>query len=143
MVCLLLFAVIAKADGPPSGYRTFKWGAAPGATLKKMMGPTDEGISMYVPLKGKSVGPLFDLPVAEEDYSFSHGKFFQGEAYLDGADMLQKMKTILIEKFGKPTFVNENLKVWKWKWPVGSIEVDLTYQASFSRTTVRFANNAI
>ncbi len=97
---------------------------------------------MYVPLS-KKLEPLFNIPVAEEDYSFVHGKFFQGDAYLDGEPNLLKMRNALVQAFGNPSFANENLKIWKWKWPKKSIEIDLHYQAKFSRSTVTYANSAI
>ena len=97
---------------------------------------------MYVPLS-KKPEPLFDVPVAEEDYSFVHGKFYQGDAYLDGEPNLLKMKNALVQAFGNPSFTNENLKIWKWKWPKKSIEIDLHYQAKFSRSTVTYSNSAI
>ena len=81
---VLLFASTSIAGPePPTGFRNFKWGVPPRSTLKKFSGPTDEGLTMYIPLS-KKAEPLFDIPVAEEDYSFVHGKFYQGDAYFDG-----------------------------------------------------------
>jgi len=126
----------ASAAPPPTGFRSYNWGAPPRAGLKKSMGPTDEGITMYV-LSSKKSEPLFDFPVREEDYAFVHGKFYQGNAYLAGEPNLQKVKATLISKFGNPTFVNERLKLYQWKWPKDQIEMRL-YQ-----TTIMFANSAI
>ena len=134
--------VVAATGEPPTGFRNFKWGAPPRSGLKKMMGPTDEGLTMYIPL-AKKPEPLFDIPVAEEDYSFVHGRFYQGEAYFDGEQNLQRMKAALVKAFGNPSFTNESLKIWKWKWPNKSIEIQLTFQAKFARTTVTFSNSAI
>lgn len=143
-IVLALAATNISAIGtPPTGFRSFKWGAPPRADLKKLMGPTDEGVTMYTLRASKKSEPLFDLPVAEEDYAFVHGKFYQGEAYLDGETNFQKMKTALVAKFGNPTFANENLRVYRWKWPREKIEVTLTFQSNFARTTVAFANSAI
>jgi hypothetical protein len=145
-IVLLLFSVavaIAATGEPPTGFRSFKWGAPPRSGLKKIMGPTDEGLTMYAPLSPKKPDPLFDIPVAEEDYSFVHGKFYQGDAYLDGEPNLLKMKNALVQAFGNPSFTNESLKIWKWKWPKKAIEIDLHYQAKFLRTTVTYSNSAI
>ena len=144
VIFLFFVAVSVAATGePPTGFRNFKWGTPPRSSLKKFSGPTDEGLTMYVPLSSKKPGPLFDIPVAEEDYSFVHGKFYQGDAYLDGEPNLQRMKNALVQAFGNPSFTNENLKIWKWKWPKRSIEIQLYYEAKFSRTTVTFSNSAI
>lgn len=141
-VLLFLTNSIAAPGEPPTGFRNFKWGAPPRSGLKKMMGPTDEGLTMYVPLS-KKPELLFDIPVAEEGYSFIHGKFFEGDAYLDGKPNLQSMKAALVKAFGNPSFTNESFKIWKWKWPNKSIEIQLYYQAKFARTTVTFSNSAI
>jgi hypothetical protein len=140
--CLLVLTVSTKAEGPPTGFRRFKWGSPPTAALKKIMGPT-HGVTMYVRFDAKNLAPLFKIPVAEEDYSFSHNKFFQGDAYLDGELNFPRMKAVLIAKFGNPSFVNEALSVWKWRWPVGGVEVHLTYEEKFARSTVTFVDNNI
>jgi hypothetical protein len=144
IVVLLLFVTVAVAatGEPPTGFRKFKWGTPPRSNLKKFSGPTDEGLTMYVPVS-KKPEPLFDIPVAEEDYSFVHGKFYQADAYIDGEPNLLKMKNALVQTFGNPSFTNDNLKIWKWKWPKKSIEIDLHYQAKFSRSTVTYSNSAI
>lgn len=91
---------------------------------------------MYIP-SSKKPEPLFDFPVREELYSFVHGKFYSGDAFLDGEPDLQKVKATLISKFGNPTFVNERLKLYQWKWPKDQIEVRL-YDRS-----IMFSNSAI
>jgi hypothetical protein len=143
ILCGLLLVYAAFAAEPPTGFRDFKWGAAPRNGLKKIMGPTDDGLTMYGLSPSKKSGPLFDIPVAEEDYSFVHGKFYQGDAYLDGEENLFKMKSALIKAFGNPSFANEQLRIWRWKWPSRAIEISLHYQAKFARTTVTFANSSI
>ncbi|MCI0721537.1 MAG: hypothetical protein L0338_21580 [Acidobacteria bacterium] len=127
---------------PPVGFRSFEWGSSPWSGLKKVAGPTD-GVVMYVPMEGSSLPPLFDLPVAEEAYSFSNGKFYSGSSWLDGPENFQKLKTALTRTFGQPAFANAYLSLWKWKWPGSGVEVHLSYQAKVSRTNVTFANNDI
>jgi len=145
IVIFLFFSAVAVAatGEPPTGFRNFKWGAPPRSGLKKFMGPTDEGVTMYIPQSSNKPGPLFDIPVAEEDYSFVHGKFYQGDAYFDGEANLYKMKGALMNSFGNPSFANEDHKIWRWKWPKRSIEITLYYQAKFARSTVTFSNSAI
>jgi hypothetical protein len=91
-------------SAPPTGFRNFNWGSSPSASLKLYSGPTDDGTTVYVPTSGKSQGPLFDLPVAEDVYSFSNGKFFSGSAFIDGQGNFEKVKTALYKLYGKPTF---------------------------------------
>jgi hypothetical protein len=58
-----------------------------------------------------------------EVYSFLHGKFYQGDAFLDGTPNLENMKAALVNAFRNPSFANENLKIWRWKWPEKQIEI--------------------
>lgn len=144
LVLSLVMSIVtnAKPLSPPEGFRNFRWGAPPTKELKKFSGPTFDGLTMYVPVVS-SIPPLYDLPVAEEAYSFSKGRFYSASSWLDGAGNFEKMKSTLTRKFGPPTFTNEQLRLWKWKWPGTKIEVHLSYQARFARTTVMFLNNAI
>ena len=140
---LLLAPVVSSAAEPPDSFRNLKWGSAPSAALKKYSGPTSDGITMYVPASGKAPSSLFETPVAEELYSFANGKFYSGSAWFDGPANFEKVKAALIKAYGQPLFANAKLQLWKWKWQGNKIEVHLSYQSKFSRTTVTFLNDAI
>jgi hypothetical protein len=111
-------AVSTPSAPAPIGFRDYKWGtplrAVRAAGLKKLVGPTDEGITMY---GVTPPGPLFGLPVKEEAYSFSHGKLYQGAVWLDGTQNLAAAKDALVNTYGPPSFANERLQLWKWSWP--------------------------
>ena len=141
MVLVSTTAIIAAIGEPPTGFRNYKWGARPRGDLKKYAGPTDEGLTTYIPTTKSE--PMFDIPVAEENYGFVHGRFYEGNVYVDGGPNFQKMKIAVISKFGSPTFTNERLRIYRWKWPKHKIEVVLSYQAKFAKTTVTFTNSAI
>ncbi|MDP1718710.1 MAG: hypothetical protein Q8L40_11605 [Burkholderiales bacterium] len=143
LVIALLVSVQANAFDPPKQYRSLAWGASPNGSLKKFAGPTSDGTTLYAPTPGKKPAPLFDLPVTEENYSFTHGKLYAASAYLDGRANFDKMKAALIKAYGPPSFSNERADLFKWKWPRSKIEVHLYYQAKFSKTTVTYLNNAI
>lgn len=132
-----------KPSVPPKGFRGYKWGDPPGSGLVKKGGQTRDGITMYIPKPGKSLSPLFGVQVAEEAYSFSYGKFWAGHAWFDGADNYERMKTALKQEFGAPTFVNEKLYLWKWKWPGSQIWMQLYYQPKFARTSMDVSNDAM
>lgn len=140
---LLADPVMSSAAEPPNGFRNLKWGSSPSASLKKFSGPTSDGITMYVPASGKAPSPMFETPVAEEAYSFSNGKFYSGSAWFDGRGNFEKVKAALLKTYGQPSFANEKMNLWKWKWRGNKIEVHLLYQSKFSRTTVTFLNDAI
>jgi hypothetical protein len=139
---LLLGAIGAYAAEPPKGFRSLQWGGTPSGGMRPV-GPAGGELALYVPASGTSLPPLFGIPVADESYSFSKGKFFSGSAWLDGQENFEKMKAALIKDYGTPSFVNEKLYVWKWKWPGSRIEVDLFFQPKDTRTTVTFLNDAI
>ena len=128
---------------PPKGFRTAKWGSAPSGGLKKLVGPTSDGTSLYVPAPGKKPQPLFDIPVIDESYSYTRGKLYGGSATLSGRASLERMKAALTKDYGTPTFANEQLSIWKWKWPTSKIEVHLWYSAKFDQGTVTFLNNGM
>lgn len=142
-VSLCGVSVAASAAEPPKGFRNTNWGAPPASGLKKLMGPTADGTSMYVPSPGTKLLPFFDIPVAEEAYSYTRGKFFSGSVWLDGQANLEKVKAVLSKEYGPPSFANEQSYLWKWKWPSKKIEVHVYYQSKFSRTTVTYLNNEI
>jgi hypothetical protein len=129
----------ANAGTPPNGFRNFKWGSAPRGNIKKFS-ELGEGSIMYVAEKPLS---LFEVPVVEEDYSFVRGRFYGGDAYLDGRTNFEKMKTALMKTFGSPSFANENLQLWRWRWPGSAVEVSLYYQSRFARSTVTYQNSEI
>src|SRR5260370_12422317 len=120
---IILFALAAEAGEPPAGFRTFKWGSHPRSGLKKIT-DTGDGLTMYIPTAAAKL-PLFDLPIAGEDYSFSKGKFYSGEAYLDGEANLQKMKAALTKPFGTPSFLTKSLRLCQRKRPNSHVEVPL------------------
>lgn len=95
---------------------------------------------MYVPPDGTKLEPLFDIPVAEEAFMFSHGRFYSGSVWLDGSDNFEKMRAELTRRFGEPSFIAPRISLWKWKWQDGPIEASLSYQERFARTTVTFEN---
>ena len=128
---------------PPTGYRNFEWGSPPRAGFRMVMEPTDEGVAFYTVLASKTPESLFDLPVAEEAYTFVYGKFCAGNAFLEGETNFQKMKSTLVNKFGNPTFANENLRTYTWRWPQERIEVSLNIEAKSARSTVTFSNTAL
>ena len=140
---LLLVPVVSLAAKSPDGFRNLKWGSAPSTALKKYAGPMADGITMYIPASGKAPAPLFETPVAEELYSFVNGKFFSGSSWFDGPANFGKVRAALIKLYGQPSFANEKLQLWKWKWQGRKIEVHLSYQSKFSRTTVTFLNDGI
>src|SRR5258706_7903590 len=139
---LLVGAMGAYAAEAPNGFRSLQWGAAPSGGMRPV-GPTKDELSIYVPASGASLPPLFGIPVAEESYSFSKGKFYSGSAWLDGQENFEKMKASLTKAYGTPSFVNEKLYLWKWKWPGNRIEIDLLFQPKDTRKTVTFLNDAI
>lgn len=143
LISFLSVSVSAAMPEPPSGFRTTKWGARPAAGMKRIMGPTSDGTSMYGLASGKARQSLFDVPVAEEAYSYTNGKFYSGSAWIDGQANLGKMKAALSKAYGQASFANEQKYIWKWKWPAKQIEVHLYYETKFSRTTVTFVNNGI
>jgi len=127
---------------PPCGFRSYQWGSAPSEDMKKYHGPTNDGLSMYVPV-ADTIPALLGIPVTEEAYSFSQDKLYSASAWLDGAENFEKMRVALSRAYGPSSFCNEKSYLWKWKWPMSQVEIHLSFQERFSRTDVTFLNNAI
>jgi hypothetical protein len=132
----------STATEPPVGFRSYEWGSAPSESMKKYHGPNKDGLSMYVPATD-TIPALFDIPVAEEAYSFSQDKFYSASAWLNGTENFERMRLALPRAYGPPSFCNDELYLWKWKWPMSQVEIHLFFEKKFSRTTVTFLNNAI
>ncbi len=149
VVILLLNPMAADAADAPRGFRDLAWGAAPVKKLKKNPVPATGDVAVYRPRSGKPL-PLFKVPVAEEAYSFSKGKFFSASAWLDGRKNFEKVRAALIEKYGQPSetinnydrfsVASERRNLWLWKWPESPVEVRLTYSEKYSRATVTYVN---
>jgi len=147
---LLLGSAVASPADAPKGFRHLTWGAAPDKYLEKTSAPAAGDITLYRPRPGKPLPPLFKVAVAEESYSFSEGKFFSANAWLDGKENFEKILAALIKRYGQPSetinnyvrhFVpneRKNLKIWKW--PDSPVEVRLTYDEKYSRATVTYIN---
>lgn len=129
----------AEQNAPPKGFRNYVWGVAPSKDLIKVVDATD-GVTMFVPTTSKKPDPLFDIPVAEESFYFSNGKFYQGDAWLDGKYNFDRMIVSLTKRYGPPSVAAPQISQWKWTWPNSSIEVHAHYQEKFARTTVTFLN---
>ena len=117
---------------PPAEFRGFKWGIAPTKSMQKV------GDGVWKNPK-KDLNPYFEVPVAEEGYLFLDGKLYAGQLYFDGIDNFTKVKGALTKQFGNPDFANEALQLFKWKWQNPEVEVRLSYQSNFQRTTVHIA----
>jgi hypothetical protein len=139
---MVAFVSVSVWAETPTGFRELKWGSSPPRSLKKFA-DNGGGLTMYTPATGKAPAPLFGIPVAEEAYSFSKLRFYSGSAWLDGRENFEKAKEALTKLYGPPTFSNQASELFKWQWPSTKVEVQLYYQAKFSRTTITFENNAI
>lgn len=122
------------ADGPaPTEFRGLKWGAAPTKSLKKI------SENVWTTPTQKALPPYLEIPVAEDAYLFDNNKLFGGQLFFDGADNLAKLKAVLVKQFGRPDFSNESLQLFKWKWAASAVEVTLSHQSRFQRSTLQIA----
>lgn len=144
--------MLAGAGVAPNGFRDLVWGAAPDKKLKKNSIPATGDTEVYRPRANKP-SPLFKVPVAEEAYSFSKGKFFSASAWLDGKENFEKVRAALIEKYGQPSetinsydrfsVAAERRNLWLWKWPESPVEIRLTYSEKYSRATVSYVHTRL
>jgi hypothetical protein len=138
-----LLAMPGRSDAgePPKGFRDLLLGARPNGALKKKAGRPDQ-VEIYVP-RSKKLQPLFELPVTEEAYLFTQGRFYSGIARIAGRANFHNIATALTGALGEPSYPSERPDVLKWTWPRSSIEVELSYDRNSSKSTVTFVNTAI
>jgi hypothetical protein len=143
LLSALALPVIAATGEVPSGFRSVKWGSGPSPSMKRLSGPDGaDRLEVWV-LVSKQLATFLGAPVAEEAYMFTGGKLYSGQVFVDKQGNLGRVRSELTKLYGKPDFANESLKIYKWKWPAQKIEISISYQSKFQRTTVTFTNNMI
>ena len=123
----------------PSGVGPMRFGSKPSSALKQYAPTTDDGLTIYIPKLKPAT--LEGIPVAESDYSFDHGHLYSGEMYLDGAEARNSILSIYLKRYGPPQFYNEELGIYRWKWPNVKTQIIVSYNAKQSRTTVTFGKD--
>ena len=127
----------ARIGNAPPGFRDLLWGSVPTKTMIKIGGS-------YGPQKvsiwrgtNKALQPVFGALVAEEGYLFRDGKLYGGEMVFDGQDNFQKVKDGITKLFGPPDLASEATQLFKWNWQNPDIELQISYQRSLQRGTMR------
>ena len=143
LLILLSGPAVAGSADAPNGFRQLTWGAPPGKHLKEAPTPPTRGIALYKPRPGKPLPPLFDVPVAEEAYTFSKGGFFSASAWIDGSENFARIMAALVKAYGQPAITNERKNLRIWKWADSPVEVRLAYHYKFARATVTYINPAV
>lgn len=127
----------AMRANPPSAFRSLAWGAAPSPDLRRYAGASG-GLTLYAPNTPARPVDLFGVPVTSELYHFAFGRFYLGQAFLDGRENFLAMKSALTTAYGKPSLRNDLAQVYAWQWDDAEVEVRLYYQATYDKSTVEF-----
>jgi hypothetical protein len=137
--------------GPPDSFRGIKWGSAL-PSIQKLRGTALKGCTAVVEQKNftdtppcshmhidtddielftqrQNVPPIFDVPVSEQLLEWSERKFWSGEVFIYNykESDLAKLRAMLTDQYGKPTFNNEQLRLTKWSWPNKKIEIRFSF----------------
>jgi hypothetical protein len=126
-------------SAPPTGAPGRRWGSAPGHDLKQYGSATDDGLTMFVPKQAPP--PLEGVPVKQQDLQYDHKRLYAVDYYIEGDAGRDMVRGALIKKYGTPIAYNENTKYYKWSWPLRRIEIVMSYETQFKRTTVTFGQN--
>lgn len=139
-----------SASEAPAGLREWTWGTAPDAGLQANPVTDAKGITVYLPREDNRATRFMGVPVAEESYTFADGKFFSGNLWIDGADNHTHVLKQLQKRYGAPartaghydrdTLADEKKSLAIWQWTSSPVEVRLSYNEQFARTTVTFLN---
>ena len=125
---------------PPAAFRSLAWGAAPFPGLRRYAGAPG-GLTLYASNTPARPIDLFGVPVASELYHFAFGRFYLGQAFLDGRENFLAMKSALTAAYGRPSLRNDLTQVYAWQWDDAKVEVRLRYQARYEKSTVEFRNS--
>jgi hypothetical protein len=127
----LRVAISRQSNPAPAGFIGYKWGdslpAAHTQALIKILVPNHEGLTTY---SVKRTDSLLGLPVKEENYWFSHGRFYKGVAWVASNQSLKAAKAALLKALGPPSFSSEPLQLWKWYWPQTGVTAQLKADTS-------------
>ena len=127
----------------PAEFRGVQWGSAPSKLIKRSSGPVGQDkLEIWVPVN-KRLGQFLGIPVAEEMFLFTNGKLYSGKLVIDTQDNFVKIKNELSKLYGKPDFINDSIKSYKWIWPSEKIQVSLYYEAKFQQAIVTFKTDKI
>jgi hypothetical protein len=131
----LRVAISRQSNPAPAGFIGYKWGdslpAAHTQALIKILVPNHEGLTTY---SVKRTDSLLGLPVKEENYWFSHGRFYKGVAWVARSQSLIAAKAALLKALGPPSFSSEPLQLWKWYWPQTGVTAQLKADTSIQIT---------
>jgi len=97
-------------------------------------------LTLYAPNTPARPIDLFGVPITSELYHFAFGRFYLGQAFLDGRENFLAMKSALTAAYGRPSFRNDLTHVYAWQWDDAKVEVRLSYQARYEKSTVEFRN---
>jgi hypothetical protein len=142
---------VGPEGNPPDSFRGIKWDSALPPTQKlretALMGCgaiveqknfTDTPPCSHVHIdkddielftQRRSVPSIFDVPVSEQLLMWSHGKFWSGQVFIKDykeAD-LAKLRMALMDRYGEPTFANEQLHLTKWTWTSKKLDIILSF----------------
>ncbi len=124
----------------PEGFRHLVWGnPAPKSGLK--MVADNDGVQMFIPDPPSIPEPLFGIPIAEESFSFSYGRFYKGDLWFDGKANFKRMRAALTEHYGPAQEFLPKVSLWKWKWTEDDVEVRLYYNKT--RSTLTLLNTSL
>ena len=120
-----------RSNPAPAGFISYKWGDSlptlHTAAFTKILGPNHEGLTTY---SVKRTGSLLGLPVKEENYWFSQGRFYEGVAWVASNQSLKAARDALVKVLGPPSFSSERLQLWKWNWPQSGVTAQLKADTS-------------
>lgn len=119
---------------PPPGAMDLRWGAKPGATVRKYADPID-GVAIYVP-----TGPvaLEGIPAKEGVLDFDRGRFVSAHYIFDGEANRDAVMTALVKRYGRPLEYDERLGFYKWEWPSARTTLRVDYAETLKSTTATF-----
>lgn len=110
---------------PPSGVRGLRWGSSVPKGWKQVSTTTRDGISTFS--NPNPAAPWEGIEIRSEALQFEYGKLYSGLLFFTGESTLERLRTALVRLYGKPTFSNPAMPLYKWHWPRAKITIMLSF----------------
>lgn len=123
--CIAPVMAFEPTSRPPTGAHGLRWGAAVPKGWKQVSTTTKDGLSTF---SNPEPAPSWEgIEVRGEALQFEHGKLYSGLLFFSGEPTLERLRTALVRIYGKPTFVNAAMPLYKWHWPTAKTTIILSF----------------
>jgi hypothetical protein len=118
----------------PTGVLGREWGSRPSHGMTLAGRKTSDDLAVY---RAGSDVTIFDgIAIQEAAFSYDHGRLFGVDLFFAGAANRDSVKAFLAKTYGPPTSYDPRVPLYRWRWPLQSISITLSWQESSATATL-------